>query len=89
MADNAEDLFGNATEEEADEDVEMASLSEQADVEDVSGSPGASAEEQGDHVSDVTPMVGAAEHDSATGSAPNQKKTEVHRFQITISLRDD
>ena len=88
-SDDAGELFGSLSEEEAEEDVEMAGLAEQAVVEEVSASTAATAEEQFDDATDVDPMVGASEHTNAKGGAQNHKKPDVHIFQITISVRDD
>ena len=88
-SDDAKELFDPLSEEEAEEDVEMAGLAEQAVVEEVSASTAATAEEQFDDATDVDPMVGASEPTNAKGGAQNHKKPDVHIFQITISVRDD
>ena len=76
-ADSAEELFGNAEDGDGAEDVQLASLVREADVDVVSCRSGASVEEQGDGATDVTPTVCVAEHDSARGRDPKTTETDV------------
>ena len=88
VADEAEELLGNVEDGHSAEDVQLADLKREADVNVASCGSGASVEEQGGEATYATPTVCAAQHDSARGDVPMTKKAGCKGFNSRFLLRD-